>query len=136
VRARYLFDSGPAYDSLFRRRGVHLRVAEARRRGAKVGIGLPVLGEIVAGLEGSTSREAAWEVARRSLDKFVLWPFDRAAAHEYGRLFALLRRLGRPMQQVDIQIAAIALTLGNCTVVTADSDFAAIPGPAVENWAS
>jgi tRNA(fMet)-specific endonuclease VapC len=34
-----------------------------------------------------------------------------------------------------IQIAAIAFTLGNCTVVTGDSDLAAIPGLTVENWA-
>jgi tRNA(fMet)-specific endonuclease VapC len=39
----------------------------------------------------------------------VAWPFDRAAAREYGILFAELRRIGRPMQQMDIQIAAIAI---------------------------
>jgi tRNA(fMet)-specific endonuclease VapC len=33
-------------------------------------------------------------------------------------------------------IAAIAFTLGNCTVVTKDSDFSAIPGLTVENWAA
>ncbi len=38
------------------------------------------------------------------------------------------------MQQVDIQIAAIALTLGHCTVVTKDQDFQAIPGLGVEDW--
>jgi tRNA(fMet)-specific endonuclease VapC len=54
----------------------------------------------------------------------------------FGRIFAELRRLGRPMQQIDIQIAAIALTLGNCTVVFADSDLAAVPRLSVENWAS
>ncbi len=37
---------------------------------------------------------------------------------------------------IDIMIAAIARTLGDCTVVTTDSDLAAIPGLAVENWAS
>ena len=40
------------------------------------------------------------------------------------------------MQQIDIQIAAIALTLGNCTVVTTDADFAAVPGLRTENWAA
>ena len=35
---------------------------------------------------------------------------------------AELRRIGRPMQQVNIMIAAIACSLGNCSVVTADSD--------------
>jgi tRNA(fMet)-specific endonuclease VapC len=63
-------------------------------------------------------------------------PFDTAAAHEYGRLFAELKRLGRPMQQIDIQIAAIALSLGNCTVVTGDTDLSAVPGLDVENWAT
>jgi tRNA(fMet)-specific endonuclease VapC len=58
------------------------------------------------------------------------------AAEEYGRLYAELRRRGRPMQQVDVQIAAIALTLGQCVVATTDSDLAAVPGLAVENWAT
>jgi tRNA(fMet)-specific endonuclease VapC len=33
-------------------------------------------------------------------------------------------------------IAAIALTLGNCTVVAMDGDLAAVPGLTVESWAS
>ena len=33
-------------------------------------------------------------------------------------------------------IAAIALSLGNCGVVTGVSDLAAVPGLAVENWAA
>lgn len=44
--------------------------------------------------------------------------------------------MGRPMQQIDIQIAAIALALGHCTVVPSDSDLKAIPGWPVENWAA
>ena len=32
--------------------------------------------------------------------------------------------------------AAIALSLGNCTVVSADGDLVAVPGLAVENWAT
>jgi tRNA(fMet)-specific endonuclease VapC len=38
--------------------------------------------------------------------------------------------------QNDIMIAAIALTLGNTRVVTMDGDLAAVPGLAVENWAT
>jgi tRNA(fMet)-specific endonuclease VapC len=38
------------------------------------------------------------------------------------------------MQKIDLMIAAIALTLGNCTVVTTDSDLTAVPGLTVENW--
>jgi predicted nucleic acid-binding protein len=39
------------------------------------------------------------------------------------------------MQQIDIQIAAVAAALGDCTVVSGDSDLPAIPGLTVENWA-
>jgi tRNA(fMet)-specific endonuclease VapC len=45
-----------------------------------------------------------------------------------------LRRIGRPMQQIDIMIAAIARTLGDCTVVSKDSDLRAVPGLKVEDW--
>ena len=69
-----------------------------------------------------------------SLSDFILWPYTEEAAREFGRLFIDLRRAGRPMPQIDIQIAAIALTLGHCTVVTKDSDFAAIPGLDHEDW--
>jgi tRNA(fMet)-specific endonuclease VapC len=31
-------------------------------------------------------------------------------------------------------LAAIALTLGNCVVVTTDTDLAAVPGLRTENW--
>ncbi len=38
--------------------------------------------------------------------------------------------------QNDLMIAATARTVGSCTVVTMDSDLAAVPGLAVENWAT
>ncbi len=40
------------------------------------------------------------------------------------------------MQQVDIHVAAIALTLSQCTVVSEDSDLLAVPGLSVVNWSS
>ncbi len=132
---RYLLDTGPAQDFLFGRRGVQERIEAARLAGAKVGICTPVLGEIVGGLEGSISHAASWEIARRRLGKLFCWPYEKSAAYEFGRIIAELRRIGRPMQQIDIQIAAIAFTLGNCTVVSGDSDLAAVPGLTVENWA-
>lgn len=65
-----------------------------------------------------------------------LWPVSEEASYEYGRIAAQLRRLGREIQQNDIMIAAIAFTLGNCTVVTTDVDLAHVPNLTVENWAA
>jgi tRNA(fMet)-specific endonuclease VapC len=64
----------------------------------------------------------------------VVWPYTKEAAEQFGRVFAELRRIGRPMQQIDIMVAAVAFSLGNCVVVTSDTDLPAIPGLAVENW--
>ena len=88
---------------------------------------------------GQASREACRETAtlqrlRLALSRLVVWPYTNEAAQQFGRVFADLRRIGRPMQQIDIMVAAIASTLGNCTVVTKDSDLNAVPGLAVENW--
>ena len=133
---RYLLDSGPAFDFLFKRRGVDVRVAEVRRKGAKVGICIPVLGEIVGGLEASGSRDASWATARPRLAKLICWPYEKAAAFEYGSIYAELKKRGRVIQQIDMQIAAIAFTLGDCSVVSSDTDLMSVPGLNLENWTS
>lgn len=131
---RYLLDTGIAQDFITNRRGVRERADAARQRGGRLGICVPVLGELWSGVEGSSSRDRNADHLREGLKRLVVWPYTREAAAEFGRLFSELRRIGRPMQQIDIQIAAIARTLGNCTVVTTDSDLSAVPGLVVENW--
>ena len=133
---RYLLDTGIAQDFINHRHGVRDRVDEERHLGHRIGICVPVLGELWAGIEGSTSRDRNEVRLRRALSRLVVWPYTNEAAASFGRVFAELRRIGRPMQQIDVQIAAIALALANCTVVSADSDLAAVPGLTVENWAS
>jgi tRNA(fMet)-specific endonuclease VapC len=86
-------------------------------------------------MEFSATRDENLRRLRRALTRIVCWPLDRAAAEDYGRVAAALRRIARKMQTVDIMVAAIALALGDCTVVSTDSDLAAVPELAVENWA-
>ena len=132
---RFLLDTGPDQQFINDTAGVREIADREQLRGARIGICMPVLGELWSGIEGSDTREANLKRLKRGVSQLLLWPFDEKAAAEFGRLFTLLKRTGRPMQQVDIQIAAVALTLGNCTVVTTDSDLAAVPGLTVENWA-
>jgi len=133
---RYLLDTGIASDYVNRRHGVYERAWEARARGDRIGITTSVLGELWYGVEFSQTRARNAARLRQQLAYLTIWPFDAAAAEEFGRLFAELRRQGRPMQQIDVQVAAVALSLGNCTVVTKDSDLSAVPGLDVEDWAS
>ncbi len=125
---RYLLDTGPAQDFLNGRNGLRERVDAERHRGNRLGICTPVLGELWAGVEGSATRDRNLQRLRHGLSRLILWPYDDRAAEHYGRIYTELRRIGRPMQQVDMMVAAIALVLGNCTVVTGDSDLMTIPG--------
>ena len=70
----------------------------------------------------------------RAVAKLTNWPFDRAALLRYGKIAADLKRAGRRMQQFDMAIAAIAISLRDCIVVSKDGDLQAIPGLTVENW--
>jgi tRNA(fMet)-specific endonuclease VapC len=133
---RYLFDTGIAGDYINRRHGVWERAREEVARGNRIGIGIPVLAELYFGVERSATRDRNLQRLRLALSSLRVWPFTEEAAEEYGRIAAELRRIGRPMQVMDMMIAAIALSLGKCTVVSADSDLTAVPGLTVENWAS
>ena len=131
---RFLLDTGPAQDFNNDRNGIRERVDAERHRSNRIGICTPVLGELWSGVEGGRTRENNIHRLRFGLSRLILWPYDEKAAEEFGRILAELRRIGRPMQQIDVMIAAIALSLGNCSVVTFDQDLSAIPGLALENW--
>lgn len=131
---RFLLDTGIASDYINRRWGVFERARQAVANGDRIGIGTPILGELWAGIQLSATKVRNEKLLRRQLADFTIWPFEQTAAEEFGRLFAELRRMGRPMQQVDIQIAAMAIRLGDCRVVTKDSDLQAVPGLDVIDW--
>jgi tRNA(fMet)-specific endonuclease VapC len=132
---RYLLDTGIAQEFIGRNAKVVQRADAARRVGNRIGICTPVLGELWSGVERSISRDKNLQRLRVALSRLVVWPYTNEAAEQFGRVFAELRRIGRPMQQIDIMVAAIAFALGNCTVASKDTDLAAIPGLKVENWA-
>jgi tRNA(fMet)-specific endonuclease VapC len=133
---RYLLDTGIAQDFQADRRGVRARADAQRRLGHRIGICTPILGELWAGVEGSSSRDANLQRLRHGLSRLFIWPYSYEAAEEFGRIFTELKRTGRIIQQIDVQIGAIARTLPNCIIVSKDSDFLAVSGVTVENWAS
>ena len=132
---RFLLDTGIASDDVNGRNAVVERAKVETARGNRVGICVPVLAELAYGIEKSASRERNMRLLHAALPHLRVWPFDKSASFEYGRLRAELHRLGRPMQSIDIMVAAIAAMLGRCTVVSKDGDLAAVPGLTVENWA-
>ncbi len=131
---RYLLDTNAMGDLMNRRYEVQVRAVEARKRGADVGTCEPVVAELFAGIENSATRDDNLVVLRRTLAGLRCWPLDRRASEEYDRLFVALKRAGRPIGPMDMLVAAIALALGDCTVVTTDKDYLSVPRLKVENW--
>jgi tRNA(fMet)-specific endonuclease VapC len=131
---RYLLDANAMGELMNRRHEVHLRAAEARKRGAIIGTCEPVVAELFAGIENSATRDDNLVVLRRTVAGLKCWPLNRRASEEFGRLFVALKRVGRLIGPIDMLVAAIALSLDDCTVVTTDKDFQSVPGLKVENW--
>lgn len=77
---RFLFDSGIASDYLNHRRGVFERARIEVAQGNRIGIGVPVLAELIAGIEHSKSRDRSMQLLKSALATLKLWPFDPPAA--------------------------------------------------------
>ena len=135
MKRRYLLDTGIAQDYQAGRGEVRARAIANRKNGHRIGICVPVLGELWSGVEFSSSRDRNLVLLREALSTLMIWPYSVEAAEEYGRIFAELRRSGRIIQQIDMQIGAIARTIPDCVIVSKDGDLSAISGVKVENWA-
>lgn len=100
---------------------------------SELGIGMPSLAELWFMVYNSRRLEENARELETVLDELSLWDFGEEAAKEFGRIKADLRRMGRPIPDVDAQIAAIA-RLNGLIVLTADAHFSYVPGLSVENW--
>jgi tRNA(fMet)-specific endonuclease VapC len=130
----YLLDTGVAGLYIDRKRGVYERAREETAKGNRIGIGAPVLGDLAYRAEGSPNRQRNLQRLHLALASWRLWLVTEEVAFEYGRVAIEMRRLGRPIGQNDMMIAAIARTIRNCTVVTMDADLSFVPALTVENW--
>lgn len=131
---RYLLDTKAVADFINHRYGLPARVAEALRQGAIIGTCESVVAELLFGAENSAAPAENLRRRDHGLSRLRCWPLDRKASQEFGRLVCTLKKAGRLIGPIDSMIAAIALSLGNCVVVTKDEDFRAVPGLRVENW--
>jgi tRNA(fMet)-specific endonuclease VapC len=68
------------------------------------------------------------------LETLPVWGPDRASAQVFGEAKALLQRLGTPVADADLFIAAIAITTDAVIVTGNHRHFGRIPGVVVEDW--
>src|SRR4051794_31979257 len=69
---RFLLDSGIASDYIDRRNGVYDRARAETQKGNRVGTAVPVLAELVSGIERSRSRDRNLQALRLALNALKL----------------------------------------------------------------
>lgn len=102
---------------------------ELLRLADEVHVSTVVLGELLAGFAAGSRERRNREELTAFLDspRVSIDAVDEGTADSYGRVFALLRRKGRPIPTNDLWIAATALQHGLVLATRADR-FAAIEG--------
>ena len=95
-----------------------------------------VHGEVLFGIERLPPGQRRDRLASNANALFSLLghePVPYVAGTYYARVKRERERLGLPMDENDLWIAATALALG-ATLVTRDSDFSGTPGLVIEDW--
>jgi len=106
----------------------------ANEPGSKVCTSVVVQCELLFGLRRRPNPRwsTQYERVMASIDVLALEP---PVATHYAELRTDLERSGTPIGPNDMLIAAHALALG-ATLVSSDTEFARVPGLALENWLS
>lgn len=129
---RYLLDTNILSDLIRQPAGnVARRIAEVGE--ATVCTSIIVASELRFGAEKKNSPVLQSKVDQILANIEVL-PLDGDADRCYAQVRAYLKAQGTPIGPNDMLIAAHALTLGLCLVTDNQSEFARVPGLAVENW--
>ena len=90
--------------------------------------------ELVYGAYKSAKTEANLQLLRELRRKIRTIQTTPEVAPLYGKIKADLQRVGRPLDDADLLIGAIALASKGTLVTNNTSHFDGIPGLAIENW--
>ena len=107
----YLLDTNHA--GALMRDDPHIVSALRTRKEATFHLAMPSVGELWHMVYNSARVEANSRKLKNLLQALVVLPFDQAAARQFGRLRAELRRAGRSIPSIDLQIAAVAGDAGD-----------------------
>jgi tRNA(fMet)-specific endonuclease VapC len=94
------------------------------------------LGELVYGAHRLRERTTILmeKIEDALLPNLPVLAFDTAAARGYGEIRAELERLGTPIGDADMRVAAITLARGLRVVTGNERHFRRVPGLETENW--
>lgn len=99
-----------------------------------VGVAVITLAELWFGARKSSRPERTRASVDAFLRPFEVIPLDKDAAESYAEIRVRLERLGRPIGERDLLIAAIAQSRHLAVVTHNVGEFGRVPGLIVEDW--
>ncbi len=131
--ARYLLDTDICiYIAKHGPPGVRERFS--RHAAGDLAMSVITLGELRFGAEKSQAREQAIAKVEELASLIPVYPLPEAAGEHYGRIRADLQRMGHPIGNNDLWIAAHARAAGFVVVTNKEREYNRIPDLQVENW--
>lgn len=100
---------------------------------SELGISAITEGELLFGLAKKPDAKQLHIVVHEFLIRVDVLPWDSAVANCYGKLRADLQKKGKVLGNLDLLIAAHALTLG-LVLITNDRAFTQVKGLQIEDW--
>jgi tRNA(fMet)-specific endonuclease VapC len=131
----YLFDTDVLSNTLKKRPSANLLQRLAGIPKEEQFTSAITVGEMLFGaLRSDRSPEILARLSAEVWPRLKVLSFDRAGATEYARIRYDLERIGTPLAEADLRIAAIAVSHGLVLVTGNVKHFERIPELAVENW--
>jgi tRNA(fMet)-specific endonuclease VapC len=92
------------------------------------------LGELAHGAHRSARTKENMDLAEGMLSTVTLLPFDEASARIFGEIKAKLEIAGNVIEDLDLQIASIALRHNASLVTHNQRHFKRVPNLTLEDW--
>lgn len=100
----------------------------------QLGISVITLAELLYGVEHSSSKTINLPIIENFVSHLQVLPWESEAAVHYSKLRVLLEQQGTPIGNMDLMIAAHALSLGRIVVTNNLRHFEKVPHLQIENW--
>ena len=133
MSVRYLLDTNICI-YIAKHNPPEVRERFARHAANELAMSVVTLGELRYGAEKSQQRERALASIETLSQLIAPAPLGEATAEHYGQIRAELQKLGLPIGNNDLWLAAQARTEGWILVTNNEREFVRVPGLQVENW--
>ena len=113
-----------------------VRARFAQHRAAELGMSVVTFGELMYGAEKSQARDKALKVLDQLRSSIQVLEIPVVAGQHYGQIRARLEKMGKPIGNNDLWIAAHALSEDRALVTNNTKEFSRVEGLHLENWVS